>query len=219
MILPGLGSRGGKKALLAGALDIAFVAEPPSPSEQHHGLIAREIARTPFVFATATSNAVSDMTLQQVIHAYAGQMLTWPDGTRLRVILRPEGDTDTQTLRAISPEMSRAVDTAYARPGLIVAATDQDAAQALEKTPGGFGTTTLALIVGEQRALKALSIGGVPPTPKSIDDGSYPYFKPLCIVTRGTPSPLAQRFLAFVRSCAGRQILARLGYWVPRPTA
>ena len=214
-LVPSLGSRGGKKALLAGALDIAFVAEVPMPGEQGGRLIAREIARTPLVFATAKGNPVSCMTLQQVIDAYQGAMTTWPDGERLRLILRPEKDTDTLLLRSISPDMERAVDAAHARPGEIMAATDQDAAQALESTPGAFGMTTLALIVAEQRPLKALSIDGVPPTPQTIADGTYPYFKPLYIATRGTPSPAAQRFLDFIWSKPGRKILARLGYWVP----
>ena len=211
----GLGSRGGKQALLQGAVDFAVTATPLSPAEEQQGLVAEEIGRTPFVLATSARNAVSELSLTQLVDIYAGRMVAWPDGSRLRLILRPRDDSDTRLLRSMSPVMQEAVDGALARPGLTVAATDQESATAIETTPGAIGTSSLDLLLAEQRSLKALAIGGIRPSAAAIGNGTYPYFKTMYLVTRRTRTSATEAFLAFLRSKDARQILLRLEYWSP----
>ncbi|MBI2526921.1 MAG: substrate-binding domain-containing protein [Candidatus Rokubacteria bacterium] len=213
-ILTRLGSRGAKTALLAAVLDIAVSAQAVTPAESEQGLSGVELGRTPFVFATSSTNPVPGFTLPELVNIYAGRTLNWPDGSRLRLILRPPGDSDSDSLKRMSREMERAVTAAHGRPGLKMAATDQDSAEAIEAIPGALGTLTLALILSERRPLKALSINGVPPSQRAIADGSYPYVKTFYLVTPRTPSPRARRFLEFAGSAPGREILSRLGYWV-----
>ena len=63
--------------------------------------------------------------------------------------------------------------------------------------------------------MKPLSLNGVKPTPKAIAEGTYPYFKRYYIVTGPKkPSAMARRFIAFVRSAAGSEILEQTGHWV-----
>jgi phosphate transport system substrate-binding protein len=211
----GLGSHGGKQGLLQGAIDLAVVAAGLSPAEEAQGLTAEEIGRTPFVFVTSPRNAVSDLSLAQLVDIYAGRMITWPDGSRLRLILRPRGDSDTHLLRSISPAMQEAVDSALARPGLTVAATDQDSADAVERTPGAIGTSTLGQLLAERRPLKALAIGGIRPSAATVGNGTYPYSKRIYLVTGRTRTPATEAFLTFTRSKDARQVLLRLEYWSP----
>jgi phosphate transport system substrate-binding protein len=199
---------------LHGAIDVGVSGEPPTEAEAKQGALAIEYAKTPFVFATSNQNAVSGLTVKELVEIYSGKTTAWPDGQRLRLVLRPEGDSDNRVLRAISPVMDEAVKKALSRAGMKIAVTDQDSADAIHTIPGALGTSTLALIISENRPLKALSIDGVLPSPRTIADGSYPYFKPMYIVTRPNPSELTKLFIAFVRSDAGRRILARLGHWV-----
>jgi len=213
-ILARLGNRGGMTALLAGALDIAVSAQLVTPAQSEQGLRGVELGRTPFVFATSSTNPVAGFTLPELVNIYDGKTLNWPDGSRLRLILRPAGDSDSDSLKGMGREMERALNSAHGRAGLKMAATDQDSAEAIAAIPGALGTSTLALILSERRPLKALSINGIPPSPRAIADGSYPYFKTFYLVTRRTPSPPAKRFLEFVGSAPGREILSRLGYWV-----
>ena len=215
MPLLGLGSRGAKQALLQGALDLAVTAGPLSPAEEAQGLMAQEIGRAPFVFAISTRNPVSDLSLAQLAEIYAGKTVTWPDGSRLRLILRPKDDADTRLLRTFSPAMAEAVESALARPGLPVAATDQDSATAVETTPGAIGTSTLDLLLAERRQLKALAIGGISPSAAAIASGTYPYFKTMYLVSRRPRTPATEAFLAFTRSRDAREVLRRLEYWSP----
>jgi phosphate transport system substrate-binding protein len=214
IVLPSMGSSGGIKAALSGALDIGLSSRPLTDAEQGRGLIGREYARTPLVIAVAKKNGASGFSLQQVTDIYAGKTRTWPDGTPLRLVMRPASEFDTTLLKSMSSDMNRAVQDALSRKGMIMAVTDQDSADAIEKIPGALGTTTLAQIISEKRALKKLSLNGIDPGPKTIADGTYPYFKTFYLITGPNPSPLARQFITFILSARGREILTGSGHWV-----
>jgi phosphate transport system substrate-binding protein len=211
-----IGSSGGIRAAIAGKLDIGVSARAPSPEEMEQGARQTAYARTALVFAVHPDVQRSDITLAEVLEIYAGRKTTWDDGTALRLILRPSFDTDTTTLRRISPGMADAVEQSQKREGLIVATTDQNAADAIERTRGSFGTTTLALVVSGKTRIRILSLSGVNPTTKSVRDGTYPCTKTFYMVTRPAPSPTAGKFIRFVRSPEGKAILFRVGH-VPLP--
>jgi phosphate transport system substrate-binding protein len=217
VILPrSIGSSGGIRAAIAGKVDIGLSARPLSQEEMARGARQTAYARTAFVFAVHPDVKRSDTTLAEVIDIYTGRKSTWDDGTALRLILRPAADTDTIILQKISPEMAHAMERSQKREGLIVATTDQDSADAIERTNGSFGTATLALVVSEKRRIRMLSLSGRNPTTKSVRDGTYPYTKTFFMVTRQAPSPIAGRFIRFVRSPEGKAILSRVGH-VPLP--
>lgn len=211
-----IGSSGGIRAAIAGKLDIGVSARPLSPEEAAQGARQTAYARTALVFAVHPDVKRSDTTLDEVREIYAGRKTTWDDGTALRLILRPAFDTDTTTLRMISPGMAEAVDLSQKREGLIVATTDQNSADTIERTRGSFGTTTLPLVVSGKRRIRILSLSGVKPTTESVRDGTYPCTKTFHMVTRPVPSPAAGKFIRFVRSPEGKAILSRVGH-VPLP--
>jgi len=211
-IVLGLGSRGGLKALQAGAVDVA-VSAPPTPAAEP-GLISMELGRTPIVFATASPRPGASVTMADLVEIYSGRKTTWPDGSRLRVILRPNGDSDIAFLRALSTAMDRAIDDGFKLPGVKIAATDQDAANALGSIPGAFGMSTLLQLRAEARPLALLPVGGVIPGLAALANGSYPYGKMLYLVTRAQSSVAVQQYLSFLASPAGRELLSGLGLHV-----
>lgn len=214
-VLPSMGSGGGIKAVMAGAVQIGLSSRPLSEAEAKAGAVATEYGRTPFVFATAAANKASGVNTQHLVDFYAGKVDEWPDGTKLRLVLRPIGDSDSETIKTLSPAMREAASAAEQRKGMVVTVTDQDTANALEKVPGTVGPTTLALLLSEKRPLKALALNGVPATAQNLANGSYPLGRPMWAVTGPKTTPEAQAFAAFVRSKAGREILRQTGHWVP----
>ena len=214
VIVPSLGSGGGIQAVLAGAIDLAVISRPLKEAERGQGAVASDYARTPFVFATAatTKASASGITLRELPGIFAGDTTTWPDGRVLRLVLRPAEDSDTVLTKSLSPAMHRAVETAQARAGLLIEQTDQANAHSLQTIPGALGTSTLAQIISEKLALKPLALDGVIPSPQTLDDGSYRYFKTFSFVSTPKASPLVQQFMTFVQSPAGRQILAKNGH-------
>ena len=210
VVVPALSSSGGIKAVAAGALDIGLSGRLLKPAELGYNLVVREIARTPLVLASMRDHA--GFTLSGIARIYDGTLQTWPDGSPLRPILRPEADTKNTPLRAMSPEIDRAFAVAYARKGVHIAITDQDSADAIERISGAVGVSTLALILSERRKIKALPLDGVSPSVAALKRGSYPYFSPLYLVTKPNPSGPAQAFAAFIQSRQGARILADNGF-------
>jgi phosphate transport system substrate-binding protein len=210
-VLPSLGSGGAVKAVSKGALDIGLISRPLKEGEKHRNLQVREYAVTPLVFATSTSCPMTDITTEKLIEVYRGKMRRWPCGSRVRLVLRSAGDSDTRAIREISPAMSEAVDEALSRPGMFVALTDQEAAEVLSRGPERFGTSTVALIVSENRALRVLSFNGVVPTLQALADGSYPLSKAFALVTSVPLSGHKASFIDFVFSPEGGKILEESG--------
>ena len=209
-----LGSRGGIKALNAGAIDLALIGRPLHEHELAGGLAEIEFARTPLAVAVPAANPVSDITFAQLATHYAGTSAAWPDGNRVRVVLRSRDDTDSRMLASFSPSMAQALDAALARPGMFVAINDEDAAAAIVRLPGAIGTVTLAQIVAGRLPLKALTLAGLPPSVEAIRSGRYPYYKRLFMVTSKLATPTTKRFISFVQSREGARILTAHGCWV-----
>lgn len=213
-IYPSMGSKGGIKAVAAGTLQIGLSSRPPTPEEQTLGVSSVEYGRTPFVFAVAATSPVDSISTDELVSMYAGQQTQWPGGTRIRLVMRPNGDADSDMVKAMSPAMADAVVAAEQRKGQVMATTDQEAADAIEKVPGALGATTLAQILSEKRPFKALRLNGIPPSIRTLADGSYPMFKTLYFVTGPRSGPAAREFIAFVQSPAGRGLMQQLGHQV-----
>jgi len=209
-ILPGMGSGGGAKAVLAGRLDIGLSARTLSGEERAQGVVETRYAKTPFVFGINSTLKMTGLPLEGVADIYRGKR-DWEGGKRIRLVLRPPEDTDIAALKRMSPAMSAAVDIALRRKGMIMATTDDDAADAIENVPGAFGGTTLSLVLSEKRAIRVISLGGVTPGVRTMADRSYPYSKTFYLVTKKNPTDPVRRFIDFVRSPAGAAILVKYG--------
>jgi phosphate transport system substrate-binding protein len=209
-ILPSMGSSGSIRAVQAGRLDIGLSGRALSAGERGEGVVETRYARTPFVFCVNGTLKITGLTMEGLAEIYAGKR-DWEKGKRIRLVLRHPEDSDIPVLKSMSPAMSAAVDVALRRKGMIVAATDDDAADAIENVPGAFGGTTLSLVLSEKRALRVLTLDGVVPSVRTMTERSYPYRKTFFMVTRKNPSDAVRRFVDFVRSPSGAAILSKNG--------
>lgn len=214
-VVEGLGSTGGIRALIAGAVDIGLAGRSLRDGEREAGAMPRPYARTPFVIVTHPEVPVEEISMQDAVGIYAGRVTAWPDGTPLRLIMRPEGDSDTAMLMSISEELAESVTQAQKRQGLTVATTDQKALDHVERLPGAVGTSTLALVSTEHRKVKVMALAGMVPSVESLRDGRWPYYKDLAVVTLDQPSEPARAFLDFMWSPEGRAVLEASGHlWI-----
>lgn len=217
-VVPNLGSTGGVKSLIQGSIQIAVTSRPLKAEEAAAGLRSFEIGRTAFVLATS-KEGITDLSLTQVADLYAGRQSKWPDGQPVRLVLRPASDGDTALLGSFSAAIKESLAAAMNREGMVVAMTDQDSADEIERLPGGLGTASVALLMSEGRRARALSVDGVAPTLANVVNGSYRYTKTLQLVIKeGAPAPL-MTFIAFAGSDAGRKALASAGMDVSSGTA
>lgn len=207
-VLPSLGSSGGVRALLAGAVDLSVASRALKDKETDKGAVARLYASTPLALVTSEGAQVDRVTTEELAEIYSGARQTWPSGETIRVVLRPISETDTKILRALSAEMAQAVDAAFERQGLVSASNDQENAETLERLPGALGVVAIGQIATEARRLKVLRLDGSLPNA----EGSYAqhpeFVKSLYLVTTGSASPVARAFVDYVLSEEGQAILA-----------
>lgn len=210
-LLPSVGSSGAFRAVADGALDVGISGRPPRPAERASGLHTVAYARTPFVLAVGPRSGVTGITADEAVRIFRGQIERWPDGERVRLVLRPRHDVDTVILRGISAEMAAAVEVALSREGMLVAGTNQQCDEILLRTPGAIGPSTLAQIISEMQPLTPLAWNGVAPTLENLASGSYPLEKTLYLVVRSSPKPAVRRFLTFLASREARTLIERTG--------
>lgn len=213
-VLPSIGTSGAIKAVPKGALDIGLSSRPLTEEERKLGAISIEYARTVLVFAVATKTKVSELTLDQIADIYGGKMVNWPDGSQIRPVMRQTGDDNSRQIKNISPALDKALSAAEQRPGMPFATNDQEAVDKTESVPGALVVTTLSQINSEHRTLRALTLDGVEPTVSNAVSGKYPYIRRLFLITQPDPSAVVKRFIAFIQSPAGREILIHAGNWI-----
>jgi ABC-type Fe3+ transport system substrate-binding protein len=97
---------------------------------------------------------------------------------------------------------------------MIVAVTDFDNGEILEKIRGALGWMTLAQLISEKRSLTPLPIDNIMPSEANFASGVYPLFRSFSVVTGSKSSPLAKAFIEFLTSAEGREILLRNGHFM-----
>jgi phosphate transport system substrate-binding protein len=213
-VLPSIGSTGGIKAVNEDKIDIGLSYRPLNPEEKRSAKIIEEpYGRTALIFGVQDSNPTKGFTLAEVEEIYAGKRKTWPDGTPIRLILRPASDGFSVYLASINPGLKSASEKSHSIPGVFVGNTDQEAAAQIEKTPGSFGTTSSSLVAAEKRKIKGLSIDGAAPTLSNISAGKYSYVLTLSLVYKKDKYKGALKdFIEFVFSRDGQKILSDNGH-------
>jgi len=208
-----LGSGGGIKAVLAGALDIALSSRQLKPKERDGGARATHYATTPFVLVTrvSESNPAPGLSSQELVKAFSGDKVHWKDGTPIRIILRNERDSSTRIIIAAFDGMDAALARARAIPGISVAFTEQDNMDLAETLPGALTTGSLTAILAENRPLAPIAIDGVTPTLENLATGAYKISKSFYLVTGPETSGTALEFIRFIRSAEGAPILRTTG--------
>jgi phosphate transport system substrate-binding protein len=209
-VMPNLGSGGGIKAVADRQVDFAVSGRPLSQQEVGRGLVEALTTRTPFVLATSNKSAAPIIS-RELARLFGDASARWPDNTPVRVILRPPTETDYDVLYSFFPDTQVEISKVRQRMEVPIAATDQDNQDLAEQIPGSLTATTLTQTLLEQRRLYLLSINGAEPTLANLENGTYPYWKNFYFVLPAKMSAASEKFVAFVRSPQGEQILRETG--------
>ena len=208
----GLGTKARIVALNEGKIDIAMASHGLNIADiTRQGMTVLEIAKTAVVFGVNAGVSAGNLTDNQICDIYSGKVKNWKEvgGTDLAIVplTRPESEVDTEVVRdkvgclksLKFPEMVR------------VAPKAPDMAKELVATAGAIGMTTTTLVEQSQGRIKALSLGGIVPSPQNVHNKTYVLTRDSFLVTKAAPAPGVARFLAFVRSPAGEKVIAANG--------
>ena len=123
IVFPSLGSGGGIRAVIAGAIDLSISSRPLKEEERQAGVRDFPYGKTALVVATAGQQTLQDLTFRKLIDLYAKREITWPDGRPVRLVLRPMNDGDTKLVEEQIDGMAMAFRAAEKR-GTAIGRTD-----------------------------------------------------------------------------------------------
>ncbi|WP_428688603.1 PstS family phosphate ABC transporter substrate-binding protein [Roseibium sp.] len=204
-IPPSIGSGGGIAAVSSGAERMGRVARPLKESEVEFGLVYLPIARIPSAIFAHPSTGVSELTSDQLLKLYSGEITNWTEvggaDLRVRIVRREDADSTLQVLRATMPGWR---DMEFS-PRSKTALTTQDAISSAREVEGAiaFGPYSRPL----EEGLSVLKIDGHHPT----DDG-YPSAVVLALIYKeGTMDDQMKAFIDFSQSEKARTMIRNYG--------
>lgn len=188
----------------AGTLDAVLVHTIPAARHDWFNPIAVD----GLVLLVHPTNPARDLTLNQVQDIFSGRTLTWGGvggvgGADLPIQLfsREENAGTRNLFRDRIMAEQRVAITA------IIAPDDAAMQEAVAAAPGGIGYSMMGQAMGNE-AVRPLTINGIPPTPSTTADQTYPLTVPLYFVSPAEPQGELRAFLAWLQSDAGQAFLS-----------
>ena len=155
-----------------------------------------------------SGNPVKSLTKKQVEQIFTGDVTDWSavggSGGKISIYTR---NTSSGTYSEFKELAMKKRD--YAGSSQKMAGNEQIAAE-VGKNPNGVGYVGMAYT--KASGIKVVSIDGATPSVKSVQDHSYPYWRPTFYYTNGEPSGLAKQFVDFTLSSGGQKIVAQVGF-------
>lgn len=228
----GGGSGTGIASLINGTVDIANVSRAMSQGEIENAN-ANGINPVEFVVAIDAlalivhpDNPVEQLTIPQLASIYTGRITNWNQvggNDAAIILLSRESNSGThvyfleEVVRGGDPES----DDIFA-PQTLFMPSSVGITSEVRRNPNAIGYDGLGYV--DEAHEKVLAIARDEdaaywkPSVETASDGSYPIARPLYMYTAGEPTGVIQEYLDWIRSPAGQEIVADLGF-VPIPEA
>jgi len=212
IMVSGGGSSVGVKAAGEGTADIGMSSRDLKSAEttSYPDLVKHHIADDAILLVVNPGNSIESLTLDEVRGIYNGTYTNWDQ----------VGGSDQQivVVGRDSASGTREFFSEFVMDGEDFIRTQEEfnsnggIQQKVSQTPGAFGYVGLGYTEGVKPL--ALDVNGtnVEPTLQKITDGTYPISRPLYMLTNGEPEGLAQRYLDFILSAEGQEIVASEDY-------
>ncbi len=123
------------------------------------------------------------------------------------VLDRPEDESAKRLLRKyyLGKELKNA-------PKVVIMRYEPELINALQNTPYSIGAFSLAYTISNKLPVNRLSLNGIEPTPENIKSGKYKMVRSIGVVWDKKPSEATQKYLDFVFSKKGADILNNSGF-------
>lgn len=208
-VIPSLGSAGGISAVAAGALDVAVSWRKLNAKEATLPVMEADFLETPYVFVTSHPK-IEALRSEDLPKIYSGEVAAWPDGSPLRLILRPKSDANSIYMAKNIPGITEAFEKILKRSDIPSAATDTDNIALADTVEGSFaGMSLLQLRSASHNKLRALSLDAIKPSVSTMRDRSYPHVLKMYLMVSRTPSPAVSRFLTYLRGPEAEAIITK----------
>lgn len=212
------------KNLVDGKADVIFVAEPSEADYEYAKSKGVELDVIPvtssaFVFIVNTANKVDNLTLDEIVKIYKGEITNWKqvggDDEAIIPYQRPNGSGSQTAMISLvmkdanlmtAPQMKIQAEMG----GLVDAIAEYDNAKAAI----GYSYFYYINTMYKRDNIKMIGVNGIKPTIATIKDGSYPIYTNGYIVTKKEISEdsSVKKWVDNVLSSRGSKIIEKAGY-------
>lgn len=200
------GSGSGIQAVSEGRCDIGLSSRDLK-DEEAQTLEGTVIALDGIAVIVNPQNPVADLTLEQIAQIYTGQISNWNavggSDSPIVCIGREAASGTRDGFESITKTKDACV---YSQE----LTSTGDVVQTVSSNPNAIGYASLASV---KDSVKAISVEGVLPSTKTIQDGSYKIQRDFVFVTKKGASltPTAQAFFNFATSSAADDLIEKAG--------
>lgn len=195
------GSSRGVADARRGTVQIGMVSRSLASAETD--LTATRIAMDGVAMIVHATNAVGQLTDQQIVEIYTGKTTNWSavGGAKapITVVTKAEGRS-TLDLFASHFRIDRTAIRAH-----VVIGENLHGVRTVAADPNAIGYVSVGTAEFERRngvPIRMLPMNGVEPSTATVRDGRFPLSRPLNLVTIGRRTPLADAFMAMAASTA-----------------
>jgi len=221
----GGGSGTGLSSLISGTCDIAMssrnIKEKEISLAQKKGISPYEIkvALDGLAVVVNPQNPVTKLTLDQLSQIFTGKIVNWKDVGGLDskiVILSREVNSGTHVyfkehvLRKGDPNSKEEF-----APGALLLSSSQAIADEVANNSSAIGYYGMGYICAKQKAVmvaKDTKSEYEAPTIENVINGKYPVSRPLFLYTNGQPQGLVKKFIDFILSPEGQDLVKKTDF-------
>ena len=152
-------------------------------------------------------NKVANLTIDQLSQIYQGKITNWKEvgGDNLQIVVVSR-DSSSGTFEAWSELV---LHKAKVTPRAQMQASNGAIVQAVSKNRYAIGYIGLGYV---NKAVKPLTVNGVQATARTAISKEFPIARPLYMYTNGQPAGVTAKFIRFILSPAGQDLVAKAGY-------
>jgi phosphate transport system substrate-binding protein len=200
----GGGSTAGVQATMNGTCDIGASSRNLKPSER--GLKVILIALDGVAVILHKNNPIEDLTIEQVKGIFTARITNWQELGGLDEEIIPVTREEGSGTRASFESMIMGEEVIS--DACLVQDSNGAVREIIATTPQGVGYISVGLV--DERE-KAVAINGVKPTLANLITEKYRFARPFLLLLRQEPAGNCARFIEYVLSAEGQEILGSSG--------
>ena len=210
--LKGGGATLGIRTTAAGNADIGGACRPAKPelTDMEKGVRMTHVGWDAVVAMVHPDNPVDKLTREQLFKIMKGEIRNWSEvgGTNepIVVVVR-RGKINGVGYMARKMLFNDSKANFYRR--AINLKSSGPVEKKVEKRKDAIGLSGVSS--AKRRKVKLLALDGAAPTKANVANGSYPFFRPLYLMTKGEPKGEVKSFMDWIVSAEGQQVVSEQG--------
>jgi phosphate transport system substrate-binding protein len=175
--------------------------------ELYNDITVYKIGLDGIAIITSNENNISDLTTQQVQKIYSGEITNWKSvggsDHAINVYTREEdsGTRDTFWKEGLlQSNISKKV---------LMVASNGEMKSKVSLDENGIGYVSIGYV---DESINTVRFNGVEPTQENVKEGLYTIYRPLNLLTNGEPDENVKKFIEYVLSEKGQEIVKNDGF-------